>query len=317
MKPFSNDIKIYTLTLNPAIDYHLDLACFDVNKINVADNTYFKAGGKGINVTRVLNDHGYDVTALGFYAGFTGEKLKELLTQDGIKNDFIKIKDQNTRINVKLHHQKEIEINGNTLTIEHDDIKALFDKLSLIKDNSILVLSGSVPQGFNDDIYQAIMNYLKDRSIDIYVDARKQLLIETLSNHPFLIKPNIHELEEIFDITISNEKQLIYYGNKLISFGACNVMISLGDKGAYLFNGTDNIYKANAPSGAVVNAIGAGDSMIAGFIIGYLSSNNNLLKAFKYALAAGSATAFSKDLGTKAEISALLDQINIIKIKEN
>ena len=317
MKTFSNDIKIYTLTLNPAIDYHLDLASFDVDKINVADNTYFKAGGKGINVTRVLNDHGYDVTALGFYAGFTGEKLKELLTQDGIKNDFIKIDDQNTRINVKLHHQNEIEINGNTLIVTPVDIKALFDKLNLIKNNSILVISGSVPQGCNDDIYKTIMHYLKDRVIDIYVDARKQLLIETLSNHPFLIKPNIHELEELFATTITSEKQLLYYGNKLIALGAINVMISLGDKGAYLFNGKDNIYKATAPSGIVVNAIGAGDSMVAGFIIGYLSNNKNILEALKYALAAGSATAFSNDLAPKSEISVLLDQVNIIKIKEN
>ena len=294
---------IYTITFNPSLDYVVEINEFNINKINRNSKEFIFPGGKGINVSTMLNNLGYDTKALGFIGGFSGNEIVRLLNEKHINNDFIKC-EGNSRINVKIHSSSETEINGLGPIINDEDINKLYKQLDALNDNDILVLSGSIQKNLKDSMYADIMKYLCNKNIKVIVDATKNLLMNTLEYKPFLIKPNNHELEEIFNVTINNLDEVIPYANSLKEKGARNVLVSFGEKGALLLDEEGNIYKSKPPVGKVLNSVGAGDSMVAGFIASYLSTSS-YKQSFYYCLCAGSASAFGYDLAGKKEIDDL------------
>ncbi len=295
---------IYTLTLNPAIDYILHLDKLQAGTVNRTSSESFYIGGKGINVSLVLKELDIQSTALGFVAGFTGKAILDGLTEKGIINDFITLPEGTSRINVKIKNDIETDINGKGPNIDEASQSLLFSKLDALKNEDILVLSGSVAKGLSDDFYAKIIECVSDKNVRVIVDATKNLLTNTLKFKPFLIKPNIDELSDLFNVTISDTEDVIKYAKKLQEMGAVNVLVSLGKDGAILLDGNGCIYKADVPSGKAVNSVGAGDSMVAGFIAGILKENNSKL-ALKLATACGSATAFSDDLAKKDKIDSV------------
>lgn len=299
---------IYTITFNPSIDYIMNLESFSDNSINRASSEYVNCGGKGINVSSILTNLDLETTALGFISGFTGEYIEKTLLKEGMKTDFIQLKDGISRINVKLKSKTETEINGNGPIISQEYITKLIDKIKLFKEDDILVLAGSVPSSLPKNTYEIIISNLQDKKIKFVVDATGELILNTLKYRPFLIKPNNHELEEIFKIKITSEEQLILNAKKLQSLGAQNVLISLAKDGAILIDKNQNIYKSSAPTGKLINSVGAGDSMVAGFIYGYLKYNN-LDDALKFGISAGTATAFTEYLATKKDIYNMYKKI--------
>lgn len=296
---------IYTLTFNPSLDYIVTVPKFTLGIVNRTSDEIVFPGGKGVNVSMVLKNLGHDNTALGFYAGFTGQELKRLLDNWGINTDFIPVDKGMTRINVKLRSNEESEINGQGPAIEQKDIKKLYEKLDSLKDEDILIMSGSIPSVMPETMYKDIMEHLKEKKLRIVVDATRDLLVNVLPYHPFLIKPNNHELGEIFGVEIKDKDDVVTYAKKLQEKGARNVLISMAGDGAVLAAEDGSIYKADAPKGKVVNSVGAGDSMVAGFISGYLETKS-YKDAFKWGVCTGSASAFSERLATKDEALALL-----------
>ena len=296
---------IYTVTFNPSLDYIVNVPGFTCGRVNRTREEKIFPGGKGINVSMVLKNLGYENTALGFYAGFTGNELQRLVEEKGICADFIPVAEGMSRINVKIRGDEESGINGQGPAILNDDIEKLYEKLEKLRDGDILVMAGSIPDVMPQTIYMDIMKYLADRNLKIVVDATKDLLVNVLQYHPFLIKPNNHELGEIFGVTFKERSEVIPYAKKLQKMGAKNVLISMAGDGAVLVAEDGNVYESEAPKGKVVNSVGAGDSMVAGFLAGYLQSGS-YQDAFHMGVCTGSASAFSEELATKAEVEQLL-----------
>lgn len=299
---------IYTVTFNPSLDYIVGVDDFKLGVTNRTSYEQMLAGGKGINVSYVLKNLGFESTALGFLAGFVGEELRKRLTEDGIRTDFLELEDGISRINVKLKSIDGTEINGMGPDIAPDKVKALRDRINELKAGDILILAGSIPQTMPDTIYMDIMAGLQGKGVDIVVDATRDLLMNVLSYKPFLIKPNNHELGEIFGEELKNREAVVPYARKLQEKGARNVLVSMAGEGAVLIDENGEEYMSEAPKGKVVNAVGAGDSMVAGFIAGCLEKKNYEY-AFHKGLAAGSASAFSEQLATKEEVEELLRKI--------
>ena len=299
---------IYTVTFNPSIDYIVSMKDFSLGKTNRATDENMFPGGKGLNVSTVLSNLGIPNIALGFIAGFTGDEILRLTKERGILCDFIKLSDGNNRINVKLKNFDGTEINGNGPIIEPTKLQELLNQLKHLKDGDTLILAGSIPSSLPSHIYQIIMEELKDKNINIVVDATKDLLMNVLSYGPFLIKPNKHELEEIFDIKIASKEDAIRYARHLQRLGARNVIVSLSCDGAILVSEEGERFEADVPPGNLINAVGSGDSMIAGFLAGW-ENTHNYEYAFKMAVAAGSASAYSEELATKNEIIKLFAYI--------
>ncbi len=301
---------IYTVTFNPSLDYIVTVEDFTCGIVNRTKNEIIYPGGKGINVSIVLKNLGYESTALGFRAGFTGAALEKMLDEKGIATDFIQVEEGMTRINVKLRSGEETEINGQGPVIKPEDIQKLYRKLDSLQDGDILVLAGSIPDVMPGSIYMDIMKHLENKKLRIVVDATKDLLVNVLQYHPFLVKPNNHELGEIFGVELREKEDVILYAKKLQEMGARNVLVSMAGEGAVLVAEDSSIFKAEAPKGRVRNSVGAGDSMVAGFLAGYLEKNS-LREAFRMGVCTGSASAFSEELATKEEVLLLLEKSNV------
>lgn len=299
---------IYTVTFNPALDYVVFLDGLKLGEINRATRESIFYGGKGINVSTILNMLGMETTALGFVAGFTGKAIEEGLAAEGMHTDFIRLPEGNSRINVKVKHGDETEINGQGPVITKEALDALFKKLSALKDDDILVLAGSIPNTLPEDIYEKILAALAGKETRIVVDATKDLLLNVLKYHPFLIKPNNHELGEMFDTVCETKEDIEYYARKLQEKGARNVLISMAGDGAILITEDGASIRMGTPKGKVINSVGAGDSMVAGFVAGYLKSGS-YEEALKTGTAAGSATAFSEGLASREMFEEMLAQL--------
>ena len=300
---------IYTITFNPALDYISQVENFEIGKINRTETEKILPGGKGLNVSTVLRNLGVESTALGFIAGFTGEELKKDIEKRKIKTDFIKVKKGITRINVKISSKEETALNGNGPEITEENIKQLFRKIDNIKNGDTVILAGNIPKCINNNIYEIICKKLEQNNVRFIVDATKELLMNVLKYKPFLIKPNKEELEETFKEKIETKEDIVVHAKKLQKMGAQNVLISLGEEGAILVTKENKEYFLNAPKGRVVNTVGAGDSMVAGFVAGYEKSGD-YEQAFKIGVATGSASAFSMNLATAEEVANLLKEIN-------
>ncbi len=295
---------IYTVTFNPAVDYAVFCDNVQAGEVNRAENEKISFGGKGINVSLVLNELGIKSTALGFVAGFTGQAIENGVAGAGVLTDFVHLKSGFSRINVKIKSSVETELNGNGPVIGEEDISELFQKLSRLSDGDMLVLAGSVPKSLPADIYEKILGRLSGRNIKFVVDAQKDLLLNTLKYKPFLIKPNLRELEEIFDAKLGNREEIAARAEKLREMGAQNVLVSLAGDGAMLLDENGKLHTAAACRGQVRNSVGAGDSMVAGFIAG--AQGGDYEYALKLGTAAGGATAFSDGLATAEEINLQL-----------
>lgn len=297
---------IYTVTLNPSLDYVVDVDDFELGRTNRAVSERLYAGGKGINVSFVLKNLGFESTALGFSAGFTGEEIKKQIQERGITENFITVLNGQSRINIKLRGQQETEINGMGPDIEKEHIQQLLKKLSVLSTGDYLILAGSVSMKINDTIYYDILKTLDKKGIKAVVDTTGDLLLNVLKYHPFLIKPNIHELSELFSTEIKTKEEVVQYGLKLQDMGAQNVIVSMAGDGAVFICENGEIYKSEAPKGVVKNSVGAGDSMVAGFLAGFCETKD-FAKAFKMGVCTGSASAFSEDLATKEQVRQVMD----------
>ena len=312
---------IYTLTFNPALDYTTQVENFKIGKINRTKTENILAGGKGLNVSIVLKRLEIENTAISFVAGFKGKELERKIKEYNIKTDFIETNRGYTRINVKISsleknsliQESETALNVNGPEITENDIEKLLQKIQNINSNDIVILSGNIPKCINENIYEIICKELYEKNVKFVVDASQKLLMNCLKYKPFFIKPNKEELEETFNTKIETKEEIIIYAQKLQEKGAQNVLISLGGDGAILLTEKNEVYYSNTPKGQVVNTVGAGDSMVAGFIAGYLKKQN-YKEALKLGIASGSATAFSAGLALKEEIDELLKQITIEKI---
>ena len=300
---------IYTVTFNPSLDYIVRMDHFEAGAINRVSYEQVLAGGKGINVSIVLHNLGHESTALGFVAGFTGDEIERELDAFPVHHDFVRLENGFSRINVKAKAENETEINGQGPDISEAAQKKLFEKLDTLGKGDTLVLAGSIPKTLPDDIYERIMERLDGRGIRIVVDAEKKLLLNVLKYHPFLIKPNNHELGDMFGVTLKTDEEIVTYAKKLQEKGATNVLISMAGDGAILLTADGKHYKSPAPKGKLVNSVGAGDSMVAGFLTGCIESHDDLETAFYMGVATGSASAFSENLATRPEVEALLKTI--------
>ena len=300
---------IYTVTFNPSIDYIVRLENFTAGEINRVNYEQILPGGKGINVSIVLKNLGHESTALGFLAGFTGVAMQQMLHSFGVTDDFVRLNDGFSRINVKIKAESETEINGQGPVITEEAQRALFAKLDRLTSGDTLVLAGSIPNTLPDDIYERIMEHLEGRGIRIVVDATKNLLRRVLKYRPFLIKPNNHELGEMFGVELKTDDDIIFHAKKLQEEGATNVLISMAGDGAILLTAEGVFYRSAAPKGTLVNSVGAGDSMVAGFLAGFMESDGSYEHAFYMGVATGSASAFSPNLATREEALALLKTI--------
>ena len=295
---------IYTVTFNPSLDYIVAVDDFQLGMTNRTTFEQILPGGKGIYVSIVLNNLGLETTALGFVAGFTGEEIRRRVEGIGCLSKFIPIESGISRINMKLRSIEGTEINGMGPAISAEKIEELMRLLDDLTDTDMLVLAGSIPSSMPDSMYMDIMKRLKDKHVLIVVDATRELLVNVLRYHPFLIKPNNHELGEIFGVELKTRSAVVPYAKKLQEMGARNVLISMAGEGAVLVAEDGSFYETHAPKGTLVNGVGAGDSMVAGFLAGWLETGD-YSHAFKMGVAAGSASAFSELLATKAEIEQL------------
>ncbi len=295
---------IYTVTFNPSLDYIVAVDDFKLGLTNRASSELMLPGGKGINVSIVLQNLGIDSTALGFTAGFVGDEITRRLLELGVHVDFIPIPKGNSRINVKLRSIDGTEINGLGPEIGEREAALLMERLDTLTQGDILFLAGSIPASMPDDIYSVIMRRLAGRGVVIVVDASRDLLVKVLEYHPFLVKPNHHELGEIFGVTLHSREEVVPYGLRLREMGAQNVLISMAGEGAVLVAGDGSVWQEPAPAGKLINGVGAGDSMVAGFVAGWME-RQDYEHAFRMGIAAGSASAFSESLCTKAEVLAL------------
>ncbi len=299
---------IYTVTFNPALDYILELDKLEIGKIQKSKTELILPGGKGINVSTVLTNLEIDNIALGYKAGFVGAELERLLRNMNVKTDFIDLEEGNSRINVKISGEEETAINTNGPQISENKILELLEKLKTLNENDYLVLSGSIPSSIKDDIYEEICGIVREQNVRIVVDATKNLLVQALKYNPFLIKPNNEELGEIFGVEIHTKEDAYVYGKKLKEMGAQNVLVSMGKIGAVLIDEVGKEHFLKSPEGKRVNTVGSGDSMVAGFIAGFLKYNN-YEDALKMGVSAGSASALSKYLATKEEVYNLFNNI--------
>lgn len=299
---------IYTVTFNPALDFITQVHDFRVGEINRSAGEQILSGGKGINVSIVLRNLGVNSTALGFVAGFTGEEIERGVRAFGCRTDFIHLEQGISRINVKIRSGSETAINASGPDIPPDKRNQLFSQLDCLQEDDILVLAGSIPSSLPENTYETIMERLQGKNIRIVVDATGKLLLNVLKYHPFLIKPNSEELEEVFGEPLHGEQDIIRAARYLQELGACNVLVSLGGEGAVLLTETGQMLQSAAPQGKVVNSVGAGDSMVAGFLAGYLW-NSSLSNAFYTGIASGSASAFSENLATRDEVFQILKEM--------
>lgn len=303
---------IYTITLNPSIDYHVWTRTLAEGRIHEAQKEWKDAGGKGINVSKVLKNLGMGSTALGFVGGFTGTFIQQQVEKAGISHQFIRI-EQDSRINLKLKTESETDISGVSPEIPREALEKLLKQLDQLTDRDYLVLAGSVPKSLPADIYQTIMTRLRGTGARIFLDAKGEALKSGLRQEPFLIKPNHHELGELFDVAIATRDEAIFYGQKAVELGAQNVIVSLAGQGAVFVN-RDEAYQARIPEANPVNSIGAGDSMVAGFLYNYVQGEP-IEASFRFAVAAGSATALSEGFCTHDKISRYLPHITVTKVK--
>lgn len=301
-------MMIYTVTFNPSLDYIVSVDDFKLGRTNRTDSEYLLPGGKGINVSTVLRNLGIENTALGFVAGFTGTEVVKHLEALGVTSGFIQIEEGFTRINLKLKSIDGTEINGQGPVIGEEKVRMLMEQLRSLGEGDVLFLSGSIPSSMPDDAYQKIMKLLDGKGVRIVVDATKDLLMNVLPYHPFLIKPNNYELGEIFGVELMTREEVVPYGKKLREMGAQNVLISMAGEGAVLIAADGSVFDAPAPKGTLVNGVGAGDSMVAGFMAGWMQQQD-YRHAFYMGLAAGSASAFSVNLATKEEVEAVYRQV--------
>ena len=295
---------IYTVTFNPSLDYVVQVEHFQGNAVNRTSEEHVYPGGKGNNVAVIASNLGMKSRALGFKAGFTGAAMEQMLQEFGCDTDFIALEEGVTRINVKVKSDDEFEINGQGPRIPDEKIRQLYEKLDALESGDVLVLSGSIPNTLPDDMYERIMERLAGTGVRISVDATKDLLMNVLKYHPFLIKPNNHELGEMFGVTLESDDEIAEYARKLQEMGARNVLVSMAGDGAILVTEDGSVLKQLPPAGEIVNSVGAGDSMVAGFLAGYLKTGS-YEEALKLGTAAGSATAFTSwlaDAGTVGEL---------------
>lgn len=300
---------IYTVTFNPSLDYIVSVDNFQMGMTNRTSSEMMLPGGKGINVSIVLKNLGFDSTALGFTAGFTGDEIAKSLMNMGVKSGFIRIGEGISRINLKLKNIEGTEINGRGPDISKESLAELMEQLEQLEAGDVLVLAGSIPPSIPDDIYSRILKKLQEKGILTIVDAVKDLLLPVLEYRPFLIKPNNYELGELFGVKLSAREEVIPYGKRLQEMGARNVLISLAGEGAVLIAENQEVYSAPAPKGTLINGVGAGDSMVAGFLAGWLEKHD-YRHAFHMGVAAGSASAFSEQLAAREEIQTLYEQIS-------
>lgn len=299
---------IYTVTFNPSLDYIVSMNGFEMGMTNRTTGEQMFPGGKGINVSIVLGNLGIENTALGFTAGFTGEQIEREVHKMGLHTDFIRIENGFSRINVKLKDYDGTEINGMGPNIEQVHVNALFGKLDQLKADDVLVLAGSIPKSLPDSIYSDILERLQQKGVLFVVDATRDLLLNVLQYKPFLIKPNNHELGEIFDVTLNTREDVVPYAKKLQEKGARNVLVSMSGQGAVLVDETGTVHMLAAPKGKLVNAVGAGDSMVAGFVAGW-TQKQDYDYAFRMGISAGSASAFSELLATREEIEYIFNSL--------
>ena len=299
---------VYTVTFNPSLDYIVDVEDFRLGMTNRTCSEQMMAGGKGINVSIVLQNLGIENTALGFTAGFTGDEIRRQVAEMGIRAQFISIPEGISRINLKLRSIDGTEINGMGPSIGRAQLDALYEKLDTLTDKDTLVLAGSIPASMPSSIYCDIMERLYAKGVTFVVDATKQLLLNVLRYRPFLIKPNNHELGELFGVTLSTREAVIPYARKLQEQGARNVLISMAGQGAVLVAEDGSVHLTPAPKGTLVNAVGAGDSMVAGFLAGW-QERHDYGHAFRMGVAAGSASAFSRYLATREEVERVFAQL--------
>ncbi len=299
---------IYTVTFNPAIDYVMRLKAFNAGEVNRSDSEEIYFGGKGINVSVILKELGFKSAALGFLAGFTGEAIEKGVEAQGIKADFVKLKGGNSRINVKIKAECETDLNGQGPAIDDSAIEELFEKLDRLESGDVLVLAGSIPNTLPENIYERILERLSGRGIHFVVDATRDLLVNVLKYKPFLIKPNNYELGEIFGIELKTNDDIIKYAKELQKMGAVNVLVSMAGDGSILVDENGEVHVMGVPKGNVLNSVGAGDSMVAGFVAGYMSKRDYEY-ALKLGTASGSATAFSAGLAERKEIEKLMNSV--------
>ena len=300
---------IYTVTLNPALDYIMHVEHFEKNRINKTSSELLLPGGKGINVSIVLHNLGMSSTALGFIAGFTGQEIRRKLQGLGVTDDFIELPDGHSRINMKICSHEETELNGMGPIIDEASLLKLYTQLDRLVTGDVLVLAGSIPVSLPDNIYQDIMKRVEAKGVMTIVDARKDLLENVLELRPFLIKPNNYELAELFGLEeLWDKQEVLRYAKELQERGARNVLVSMAGAGAVLAAEDGSTYESPAPDGTVINSVGAGDSMVAGFLYGLLTTES-FEQAFYTGLACGSASAFSEQLATKDAVDAILKHL--------
>ena len=299
---------ICTVTFNPSLDYIVRVDDMRLGVINRTTYEKILPGGKGVNVSIVLGNLGHESRALGFVAGFTGDELCRLCAEAGVDCDFIRVQEGMTRINAKVKSNEETELNGQGPVITAQDVEALFTKIDALGEGDTLVISGSVPAALPHDMYERIMERLQGRGVRIVVDAERDLLTRALPYHPFLVKPNNHELGDIFGVTLRTRDEVVPYAKELQEMGAANVFVSMAGEGGVLVAETGEVFQSPAAKGTVVNSVGAGDSSVAGFLAGLIESGS-YETAFRMALATGSASAFSMQLATRDEVEALLATI--------
>lgn len=299
---------IYTTTFNPSLDYTVDVPDFTLGKTNRTTSEQMFAGGKGINVSVVLRNLGQDNTALGFVAGFTGDEIVRRVQEMGIREEFIRVPNGISRINLKMRNYDGTEINGMGPTIGAEQLDTLNSRLDDLTSEDILVLAGSIPASMPASIYSDMMERLQGKGVTFVVDATKELLLNVLQYHPFLIKPNNHELGEIFGVTLNTRDSVVPYARKLQEKGARNVLVSMAGEGAVLVAEDGSVHMSPAPKGELINAVGAGDSMVAGFLTGWLEEKS-YAHAFYMGISAGSASAFSEYLATRGEVENVYNQL--------
>ncbi|MCM3617091.1 1-phosphofructokinase [Sutcliffiella horikoshii] len=302
---------IYTITLNPSIDYVIEVESFEEGTINRASKTNYYPGGKGINVSRVLKRLGADTMVLGYAAGFTGNFIKEKLIEDQVAVRLLEV-EGHSRINVKLKAQMETEINGTGPLVDEDGVKRLLQQLNQLTSEDIVVLAGSIPGTVPPEIYETLIQKCRQHEAKVVLDTGGQTLKSLLVYKPFFIKPNHHELGDLFGVPIESQEEAIHYAGKIHEQGVQNVVVSMAGEGAILYTGS-GVYLAKAPRGQVKNSVGAGDSLVAGFLAGYEKSNKSE-EALRLGIASGSATAFSDDLCQKADVYRLINQVQIEKL---
>ncbi len=298
---------VYTVTFNPAVDYVVHTKEMQVGQVNRSESEEIYFGGKGINVSFVLHELGIPSKALGFVAGFTGAALENGVQASGIETDFVHLKNGFSRINVKIKSEEETDLNGQGPVIDEAALQELFEKLKQLKDGDTLVLAGSIPNTLPADIYERILDSLSDRAIRTVVDATKDLLLNVLKYKPFLVKPNNYELGEMFGVTLHTTEEIATYAAKLKEMGAQNVLVSMAGDGALLLDEHGKTHVCGVCKGTVKNSVGAGDSMVAGFLAG--SIDGDYAYALKLGTATGGATAFSDGLAKREKIDRLLQQL--------